>query len=45
LKVYDGCYHSFDVLKPKANASIAAISFVLDRYKYAIENYSAEQPQ
>jgi len=44
LKIYDGCYHSFDILKPNSDASRAAISFVLDRYKYAIENYSAKQP-
>lgn len=33
------------VMKPTADANRDAISFVLDQYKYAIENYSAIQPK
>lgn len=44
IKVYDGCFHAFEAMQPKAAASQDAVAFVLEKYKLAIENYSAKQP-
>jgi len=44
IKVYKGCYHAFDMMQPKAAASLDAVAFVLEKYQYALENYSAKQP-
>jgi acetyl esterase/lipase len=43
IKVYEGCYHAFDMMQPKATASQNAVAFVLEKYRYAIENYSVKQ--
>jgi acetyl esterase/lipase len=42
FKVYKGCYHGFDQICPKAEISKNAISFVVNSFKNAVENYFAE---
>lgn len=44
IKVYDGCYHTFESMQPNAAVSRDAVAFVLEKYKHAIEFYSAQQP-
>jgi acetyl esterase/lipase len=44
IKICEGCYHAFDMMQPRAAASRQAVAFVLEKYQYAIENYSAKQP-
>jgi len=43
FNVFDGCYHAFDEMCPKAEVSLRAIEFITSEYEYAVENYFAEQ--
>ncbi len=36
IKVFPGCYHAFDVIKPRASVSRIAASFVLDKFRQAM---------
>ena len=40
---YAGCYHAFDRINPYADVSRKALSFLMKSYKYAVENYFADQ--
>jgi acetyl esterase/lipase len=40
FKIFKGCYHGFDQICPKAEISKKAISFVIDSFKNAVENYT-----
>jgi acetyl esterase/lipase len=44
FKMFEGCYHAFEQMCPKAEISEQANRFLLDSYKYATEHYFAEQP-
>lgn len=41
-KVYEGCYHAFNMY-PYADVSKKAITFLIESFKYAIDNYFAKQ--
>jgi len=41
--LYQGCYHAFDQVCPRAKVSKEAINFLLNSFKYAVENYYAKQ--
>lgn len=43
FEIYKGCYHGFDQICPKAKVSQRAIEFLVTAFKYAAENYYAEQ--
>jgi len=43
VDVYKGCYHAFEIMCPKADISKQAVNRVLEEFKYAAENYYAEQ--
>jgi len=43
FEMYKGCYHAFDAACSKAEVSKKATSFLMDSFKYAVENYFAEQ--
>jgi len=43
IEVYQGCYHAFDKMNPFADVSRRAIVFLMQSFKYAVENYFAEQ--
>jgi acetyl esterase/lipase len=43
FKLFDGCFHGFDEMYPKAEISKSAIEFMTSEYVYAVENYFAEQ--
>jgi len=43
-KVYEGCYHAFDVAAPNAPPSVDAIQFMQDQFVTATEKYTAPQP-
>ena len=45
FKVYDKCFHGFDQVSEDATVSKEARKFLLDTFKYAVENYFAEQPK
>jgi len=43
FQIYEGSYHAFDQICPKANVSQKAMAFLLDAYQYAVDHYFAEQ--
>jgi len=43
FEVFDGGYHGFETFCPDADISKRAISFFLNIFKYAVENYFAKQ--
>jgi acetyl esterase/lipase len=45
FEIFKGCYHSFEVVCPKAEASRKAIDFFMNSFRYAIDHYFAPQKQ
>lgn len=43
-KVFEGAYHGFEVVCPKAKISIEAKEFILNQYDYAVDHYFKNQP-
>ncbi|MDH6675124.1 acetyl esterase/lipase [Paenibacillus sp. LBL] len=43
FELYQGCYHGFDIINPKAAVSQKAVAFFLQSYQYAVSHYFAEQ--
>ncbi|MDR2655509.1 MAG: alpha/beta hydrolase [Oscillospiraceae bacterium] len=43
FKIFDGCFHGFDIMCPKTNIAKQAADFLTENYKYAAENYFAPQ--
>jgi len=43
VDVYEGCYHAFEIMCPKAGISKHAVNRVLEEFKYATDNYFVEQ--
>ncbi len=43
-KVFDGCFHAFDVMCPKSGVAREASDFLIDRFRYAVKNYFSGQP-
>jgi acetyl esterase/lipase len=43
FRIFEGCYHAFEQVCPKAEISKSAIGFITSEYSYAVENYFAEQ--
>ncbi len=43
-RVFEGCFHGFEVVNPFAAISIEAKTFLLEKFAYGIEHYFAEQP-
>jgi acetyl esterase/lipase len=43
FEIYEGCYHAFEQICPKAEISKEAFAFIINSFKYAVENYFAEQ--
>jgi acetyl esterase/lipase len=43
FEIYEGCYHAFEQICPKAEISKKAVAFIVNSYKYAVKNYFAEQ--
>jgi acetyl esterase/lipase len=44
FRVFEGCYHAFEQVCPKAEVSKSAIEYITSEYAYAVENYFKEQP-
>lgn len=45
FKVYDGCFHGFNVVSPRAGIAKEATNFLLESFRYATEHYFAKQPE
>ena len=43
FELYNGCYHGFDKVNPRADSSKKSTAFFLDSFKYAVEHYFANQ--
>jgi acetyl esterase/lipase len=43
--VFDGCFHAFDQMCRKTAIAGQAAEFLMDTFKYAVQNYYAEQPK
>jgi|GEM_PF-247035 len=43
FQIFPGCYHAFEQVCPKAEISQKAFAFIGNSFKYAVENYFAEQ--
>lgn len=43
FRVFEGCYHAFEQVCPKAEISKSAIEYITSEYEFAAENYFAEQ--
>lgn len=41
FKIYEGVFHAFDIGRPNSRKGSAAITFLLERYLYACDNYFA----
>lgn len=44
IKVFDGCYHSFEKVAKKTKISKEALSFIKQNFKYAQEKFYKKQP-
>ncbi len=44
-RVYDGCFHAFDILGGKSSLGKDAVNFLKEEFKYAVKHFFAEQPQ
>lgn len=44
FKMFQGCYHGFDIINSKAQVSREAHSFYINAFKYAVKHYFAKQP-
>lgn len=43
-RIFDGCYHGFDIMCPRSAPAREATALLLEHFSYAAENYSAPQP-
>jgi acetyl esterase/lipase len=44
-RVFDGCFHSFDLVCGRSRAAREAAAFLMENYRYALQNYFAPQPE
>jgi len=44
FKVFDGCFHAFDMICPKTSVGKEAAKLLMSSFKHAIKNYFAPQP-
>lgn len=45
FKLYDGCFHAFDLVGMHKDIGKEAITFLMETFRFAVENYFAEQPK
>jgi acetyl esterase/lipase len=43
FELFEGCFHGFDAMVPKAEVSSRATRFMLDCYAYGVDNYFSTQ--
>lgn len=43
-KVFDGCFHGFDIVCLRSGVAKEATDFLMDSFRYAVAHYFAEQP-
>ena len=45
FRLYKGCYHAFDIMCPNSKVGKAATGFLLKGFRYAVKNFTREQPK
>lgn len=45
LKVFEGCFHGFDLFRPRSEVGKEAAAFMMDAFLYAAKHYTAAQPE
>jgi acetyl esterase/lipase len=45
FRIFDGCFHAFDLVCGKSKVAEEATAFLMENYRYAVENYYATQPK
>lgn len=45
FRLYKGCYHAFDIMCPNSKVGKAATGFLLKGFRYAVRNFTKEQPE
>lgn len=45
FKVFDGCFHAFDLIGAKTSVGKEAVDFLMATFNYAVEHYTAQQPE
>jgi acetyl esterase/lipase len=45
FRIFDGCFHAFDLVCGRSKVAEEATTFLMDNYRYAVENYYATQPK
>jgi acetyl esterase/lipase len=45
FKIFDGCFHAFDLVCGKSKVAEEATAFLMENYRYAVDNYHVAQPQ
>jgi acetyl esterase/lipase len=45
FRIFDGCFHAFDLVCGKSKVAEEATTFLMKNYRYAVENYYAAQPK
>jgi len=43
FRIFEGCYHAFEQVCPKAEISMSAVEYITSEYAFAVENYFAQQ--
>ncbi|MDD3521201.1 MAG: alpha/beta hydrolase, partial [Actinomycetota bacterium] len=43
FEIFEGCYHAFEQMCPKAKISKKAVAFIMNSFKHAVEHCFAEQ--
>jgi acetyl esterase/lipase len=44
FRIFDGCFHGFDIVCAKSSVAHEAADFLMDSFRYATKNYFSEQP-
>jgi hypothetical protein len=44
FKIFDGCFHAFDMICGKSRIAKEAVAFLMESYNHALEHYFAAQP-
>src|SRR5690554_2833420 len=45
FRLFQGCYHGFDIVCPGAEVSKEATAFLLEGFRHAVDHYTAKQPE
>ncbi|MBQ9948836.1 MAG: alpha/beta hydrolase [Oscillospiraceae bacterium] len=45
FRLYKGCYHAFDIMRPNSKVGKSATGFLLKGFRYAVRNFTREQPK